>query len=205
VETGAIYNGRRYTKASPVEQLRIVALRSRRSDSGCLEYQGPLNRKGYGRQFNQLVHRIAWVATHGDIPDGLFVCHRCDNPRCLEPTHLFLGTNTDNMRDCARKRRLFHQQHPELAVRGEQVGTARLSNSQVLQIAKLLSNRTKEYQEIASLFGVSKDCIHDIAYGRSWAHLTGIQKRPRSPRAPRRVGSTLAEQQAANRSTKRAA
>lgn len=74
----------------------------------CWLWQGPLNRKGYGEAFyqgsNRLAHRVAWALTHGDMPT-LCVLHKCDNPICVRPDHLFLGTRADNNRDMATKNR----------------------------------------------------------------------------------------------------
>ena len=79
--------------------------RALRAANGCLEFPvpyGPVIRSD-GSQIR--AHRLAWVLTNGPIPDGLLVLHHCDNRKCIEPTHLFLGTQLDNMRDCFDKGR----------------------------------------------------------------------------------------------------
>jgi hypothetical protein len=76
---------------------------------GCWVWSGATNRKGYGvyifRGKYVGAHRVAWTLFRGPIPDGLFVLHRCDNPPCLNPDHLFLGTHNDNMIDMVLKGR----------------------------------------------------------------------------------------------------
>ena len=75
----------------------------------CIEFFGRRNPKGYGVAHafgrTQLAHRIAWIFSFGDIPPGLCVCHHCDNPPCINPGHLFIGTNQDNVDDCVSKGR----------------------------------------------------------------------------------------------------
>lgn len=87
-------------------------------ESGCWEWQGSLNEKGYGQLFLRngkiiLAHRYSFEIFIGDLM-GLFVCHRCDNPKCVNPFHLFRGTNTDNMRDAKAKGRLQIIAHPSV-------------------------------------------------------------------------------------------
>ncbi len=104
---------------------------------GCWEWKGQLQYKfipslQYGifnigdRHYR--AHRWIYEYLYGPVPKGMFVCHRCDNPSCVRPEHLFLGTNSDNQKDCAQKGRNWHQKnhtvgHPVIYVKGEKVGT----------------------------------------------------------------------------------
>jgi hypothetical protein len=78
-------------------------------ENGCWEWDGSINQSGYGtigvNRSSKLAHRVAWEESNGAIPNGLFVLHACDNRRCINPAHLWLGTNDDNMKDMARKGR----------------------------------------------------------------------------------------------------
>lgn len=77
---------------------------------GCWGWRAATNRKGYGRFYSkhtQSAHRFSWIIHKGKIPDGLFVLHKCDNPPCTNPEHLFLGTNLDNIRDMIAKGRNY--------------------------------------------------------------------------------------------------
>lgn len=86
-----------------------LALRGVRVASGCMEWDGPKNRAGYGQTKSDykfwLVHRLAWTLVNGPIPEGMLVCHKCDNPACFDVDHLFLGTHQDNRLDCIAKGR----------------------------------------------------------------------------------------------------
>src|SRR5687768_2203335 len=81
-----------------------------KTGDGCWPWQGGCRGKGYGQCFFRgkphAAHRVSWMLANGDIPNGLYVLHKCDNPPCVNPGHLFLGTQSENMIDCARKGRV---------------------------------------------------------------------------------------------------
>lgn len=119
---------------------------------------------GYGRYkahtgITLAAHRVAWELSFGPIPRGLNVCHRCDNPPCVNPNHLFLGTQCENLRDCAVKGRAR-------APRGERNGRAKLMRSEVVEIR---SSCGVTQQALAVRFGVSRTTISYVMSGRRWA------------------------------------
>lgn len=125
---------------------------------GAGTYQG---RQGYA-------HRFAWEAEHGPIPAGMLVCHRCDNPPCVRPDHLFLGTNADNMADRNAKGRHSH---------GVSRPGAKLTDAAVLEIrARHLSG--DNHPTLSASFGVSLTTISDILNGKKWGHVTGHIRLP---------------------------
>lgn len=139
----------------------------------CLEWQGSRTAQGYGRitvgsKLNgtrKLIaaHRASWQEFRGPIPEGLCVLHRCDNPSCCNPAHLFLGTNLDNVNDRTAKGR-------NVNLRGEDHGRAKLRPADVLVIRKLLADGETN-RGIASKCGVSHATIARIRQNRSWAHV----------------------------------
>lgn len=105
-------------------------LRTHETPSGCWEWHGSADGYGYGLikigAVRHRTHRAAWIATHGPIPNGLVVCHRCDNPPCWRPAHMFLGTNADNAADMkAKLRSASGEHHPWAKLTDEQVRTIR--------------------------------------------------------------------------------
>jgi hypothetical protein len=137
----------------------------------CWLWKGKPDTSGYGRfspdgrPTSQGAHRVSWQWFRGPIPDDMSVLHRCDVPLCVNPDHLFLGTRGDNNRDRAQKGRNGD-------VRGEKVGTSRLTAHQVVEIRRLLSEKVSQY-EIADRFGVSQMTVSRIHRRESWAHLQG--------------------------------
>lgn len=134
---------------------------------GCWLWTGTLWPNGYGqcasgtRSRNDYAHRMAWKLTNGPIPDGLNVLHRCDNPPCCRPDHLFLGTDADNVADKVAKGR---------QLKGEQIHGARLVAAQIPDIRRRLADRESMHL-IAADYGVSRGAIQDIAGGRTWRHV----------------------------------
>lgn len=137
-------------------------------ENGCWEWTASKNKKGYGKFCHDgkvwRAHRLAWTLRYGPIPDGLFVCHRCDNPGCCNPEHLFLGTNRDNMDDMMSKGR---------SCRGEKMWSAKLTEKDVEIIKVLLANKKIKRKTIAYLFGVSVYTIYEINAGKKWKHVGG--------------------------------
>lgn len=128
-------------------------------DTGCWVWTGPTIGLGYGyMKDHEKAHRFSYRTQVGPIPDGLFVLHRCDNPPCVNPVHLFLGTNADNMADKKTKGR---------AARGAGNSNARLTEKQVLEIRS--SSEPSSVQ--AQKYGVHVTHINRIKRGAKWAHL----------------------------------
>lgn len=106
--------------------------------------------------------RVAYEIYVGPIPAGLHVLHKCDNPPCVNPDHLFVGTPLDNARDCSAKGR--RRNVPSV---GEKNGLARLTNEQARQIKTALTSGAKG-RLLAKMFSVSESIISDIKRGKTW-------------------------------------
>jgi hypothetical protein len=132
--------------------------------TGCWEWIGGHNLQGYGqlkiKGIMQRAHRVAWMLRYGPIPDGLFVLHRCDNPPCCNPDHLFLGTQADNIADRRTKGRA-----PDL--RGSRNAAAKLSEADVLVIRQRLADGVRQ-MDIAAEFGITQSNVSLIARGITW-------------------------------------
>lgn len=142
---------------------------------GCWLWTGARYTKGYGvachRSKRQAAHRLSYQLHYGPIPEGYQVCHKCDNPPCVNPLHLFLGTATDNMRDMAAKGRDGAHTKPEKVRRGSEAGQARLTDAQVIEIrARYDAGEIGMYQ-LSRQYGISKSQAGRIVRREAWTHL----------------------------------
>jgi hypothetical protein len=111
-------------------------------------------------------HRAAYLFTHGEVPDDLFVCHACDNPPCCNPTHLFLGTGKDNAADRDRKGRyVLGIKH-----RGSRNANAKLTEAMVLEIRRRAAAGVS-FKALARDYGVCSDSIGEVVRGKTWKHV----------------------------------
>lgn len=143
-----------------------------RKSDGCWTWTGRPNESGYGSIRPNptemghplpkvLAHRLSWQLHFGTIPDGLEVCHTCDNPPCVNPGHLFLGTHADNIEDMRRKGRAR-------SANGSAHTSAKLTDEAVREIRR--TNRPGgNTRELARRFGVTSKTIRRIAVGDGWA------------------------------------
>lgn len=118
---------------------------------------------GYGKisvsyRVSEYAHRVSWALHYGPIPGDLFVCHTCDNPSCVRPDHLFLGTVKDNAVDMVSKQRAVFQQHPEKSPKGEAHGMVKLTDDQVREM-------------LARRFGTDVSNIRLIVRRKTWRHI----------------------------------
>lgn len=145
----------------------------------CWEWTAALSPYGYGKYYVsgdavRPAHRVSYAMNIGAIPDGLCVCHKCDNRKCVNPRHLFLGTIGDNNRDTLSKGRW------NASARGSAGAAnckAKLTDAEALLIAQRY-NQGLPLKEIARLSGVSPAAVQRIVYGKAWRHL-GIVCVPR--------------------------
>lgn len=132
--------------------------------NGCWLWTGNRKPNGYGRiQINNksfAAHRLSYALHVRPIPDGLFICHKCDNPSCVNPDHLFIGTHTDNMRDRNEKGR-------SNMPKGTNHHLHKLTDSDVIEIR----NSGVSSRKLAGGYGVSYRTILHVKRGDTWRHI----------------------------------
>lgn len=160
---------------NPLDPARFWARVCHRKKSACWEWPDSRTKAGYGRLWIyprlNYAHRVAWTLTNGAIPMGLHVCHHCDNPSCVNPAHLFLGTQADNAADMVAKGRSRNNPH-----RGVKHKLAKLTDDDVREIRRLYRPSPRQPSPfggpaLAQKYGVAPSLIHRIVKRQSWPHL----------------------------------
>lgn len=148
------------------------------------------DKDGYGRFFlngqTRRAHRVSYEIVHGPIPDELETLHSCDNPPCVNPNHISVGTSLDNSQDCIQKGRHIWTTNPERCPRGhahylygqvvcslpgETNPAAKLTEVQVIAIRAAHAEGQFNYRQIATCYGVTAECIGHIVRRRAWKHI----------------------------------
>jgi hypothetical protein len=135
----------------------------------CWEWTGSLNIRGYGviivaNKKPDTAHRVSYRLYKGEIPPGMCVCHTCDNPKCVRPEHLFLGTRADNNADMVAKGRGVYS-------RGEKLTRVGLTEQAVAEIKQIRMNTYLTYKQIGQIYGVLPNVVCAICDGRTWKHV----------------------------------
>lgn len=157
--------GRRSYSDETLRRERFDSLLTPEPMTGCWLWIGATSDKGYGKfginYRTWVAPRVSWELHRGPIPDGMFACHHCDTPACVNPDHLFLGTVVDNCRDMTTRGR---------SARGERNSGAKLTPTQVDEIRQRLTEGAST-TALATEFVVSRDAIARIGQGETWRHL----------------------------------
>ena len=165
-------------KSTPIE--RVLARIEKDESTGCWNFQGAKNESGYGivglgrRGYgNDRAHRVAYRHFVGETPAGMFVCHKCDNPACCNPDHLFLGSAKDNSQDMLKKGRGSKPPRNEHD-RGSYRYNAKLDEEMVKELRKRAAGGETGYSIWKSLketTGVSMSVVYRVLSGKTWRHV----------------------------------
>jgi hypothetical protein len=151
--------------SKPISKERIEAKVLRIPEAGCWVWMGTTQVRGYGELLSHgrkhLAHRASYEAFIGPIPKGMYVCHTCDNVYCVNPGHLFLGTQKQNLQDMASKGR---------STRGERNARSKLTEKDVAKAKELLGSGSS-CTGIAKMLNVSVSCISSIKRNERWSHV----------------------------------
>lgn len=133
----------------------------------CWEWQGQLmDNRPYGKvkyhQQHWSAHRLAYTLANGEIPEGMNVCHACDNPKCCNPSHLWLGTHADNNKDRTAKGR---------SAKGESHRSAKLTPSAVTEIREKYASGQYSQEALSKIYGIAQTGIGYIVRRKHWKHV----------------------------------
>lgn len=159
-----------------------VAHRLVKTPSGCLEWQGALDGKGYGQivvlgQKMQLNRFALELKIGRELIGEEYALHKCDNPSCCNPDHLFIGDQLENVRDMWRKNRQGgqfakgHKMNPEFVLRGEQIGISKLTEADVRKAREIYAKGKMGHKRLAKMFGVTPSTMRAVLKRRTWKHV----------------------------------
>lgn len=150
-----------------------------KKSNGCWEWQACISTAGYGKIGYKgksiEAHRISYELSFGEIPNGMSICHSCDNRKCVRPDHLFVGSHRENMMDAKAKGRMVHGdshwmvKYPELRMRGSSHPKSRLIEEEVSLIRLLSLVHNQKF--LAKQFNVSEPTISEIVTNKRWKHV----------------------------------
>jgi hypothetical protein len=149
----------------------------------CWEWQAGLSLpNGYGvfwlNQSNHGAHRVSWTLENGEIPEGLLVLHKCDNKKCVNPRHLYLGTNLQNAQDTAQRNSGYKERIRQRVIKTNKErpaavarrGNSKLSDQDVLRIRELVASGMMQ-KDVADMYGISRAAVCRIVRNKSWQEL----------------------------------
>ena len=149
------------------DMLRFESKYTKGEPEECWEWQGQGLKTGYGAfsigSKNYRAHRLSYSLAKGEIPEGKIICHSCDNRKCVNPKHLWLGTDKTNAEDREAKGR-------GVRLHGKDNPASKLTNSDILKI-RLRDAEGISSRKIAALMGVNKSTISRLLLGETWAHI----------------------------------
>jgi len=155
---------------------RLLNNHVKNPETGCWNWTLSLGKRGYGymsiNDTNTMAHRVSYEIFVGPVPDGLFVLHSCDNPQCMNPDHLHIGTHEDNMREMMERKR---------SCAGEKQAFAKLTNETVLQAIEM-HKAGESACSLAKKFNVSSTSMLYALEGRTWSSVTGLTPRENKPK-----------------------
>lgn len=151
----------------PIEE-RFWEKVDKKSNESCWNFIGA-NNQGYGQLYVSKgkkirANRLSYEIHFGKISDNLVVCHRCDNPSCVNPKHLFAGSQKDNITD-------MHSKNRGNTPKGSNHANAKVTEDQVIEIRKLYSEKSMRIADISRLYNASQSSIDDIVHYKTWKHV----------------------------------
>ncbi len=158
----------KFDQKSDASMQRFICEASRKSETGCWEWSLAKGAGGYGVQYfrgkTHKAHRMSWTVFKGQIPEGVLVCHQCDNPQCVNPSHLFLGSHADNRADAVAKNRVFRPI-------GVLAPACILSERVVRNMRATYASGRVTMKQIAERFRCSVPNVYRIISRQTWKHI----------------------------------